>query len=130
MRRMSKRVSIEAPGIKHDNPLPAACRKGPFFITSGVSGKLPDGTYPPGIEAQCAQMFATIRQLLELGGAKPEDVVKINFWVRDRSLRPHINREWLAMFPDPHSRPARHTFETDSLPPGMEIQSEVIAFID
>lgn len=127
---MAKRKSIEIPGLAHDNPLPAACRLGPLLISSGVSGKLPHtGKYPETIEKQCAQMFKTIRQILELGGATPEDVVKINFWVRDRALRPHINKEWLAMFPDPHSRPARHTFQTQDLPEGMMVQSEVIAYI-
>ena len=33
------------------------------------------------------------------------------------------------MFPDPHSRPARHTFPAPDLPPGMLVQCEVIAFI-
>lgn len=127
---MAKRVSIEIPGLVHDNPLPAACRLGPLLISSGVSGKMPHtGKYPETIEEQCVQMFKTIRQILELGGATPDDVVKINFWVRDRGLRPFINKEWLAMFPDPHSRPARHTFQTQDLPEGMLVQSEVIAYI-
>jgi hypothetical protein len=33
------------------------------------------------------------------------------------------------MFPDPHSRPARHTFQNPDLPPGMLVQCEVIAYI-
>ena len=128
---MGKRVSIEVPGMVHDNPLPAACRLGPLLITSGVSGKEPGtGTFPEGIEAQCARMFATIRQILEVGGASPDDVVKISFWVKDRAQRPHINKEWLAMFPDPHSRPARHTFQTADLPGEMLVQCEVIAYIE
>ena len=28
---------------------------------------------------------------------------------RDRSQRPHVNQEWVKMFPDDASRPARHT---------------------
>ena len=31
--------------------------------------------------------------------------------------------------PDPHSRPARHTFQNPDLPPGMLVQCEVIAFV-
>lgn len=116
--------------MAHDNPLPAACRVGPLLITSGVSGKMPHtGKYPETIEGQCVRMFEAIREILELAGAKPEHVVKVNVWVKDRALRPHINKEWTAMFPDSHSRPARHTFQTQDLPDGMMVQSEVIAYI-
>jgi len=126
-----KRVSIEVPGFEHDNPIPAGCRKGPFLITSGVSGKQPfTGKYPEGIEAQCAQMFETIRKILEVAGATTDDIVKINVWLKDRNLRPAVNKEWLAMFPDPHLRPARHTFQSPDLPGGMLVQCEVIAYVE
>ena len=69
---MGRRVSIEVPGFEHDNPIPAACRVGPFLITSGVSGKEPyTGKLPDGIEAQCEQMFATVRKILEIAGGGP-----------------------------------------------------------
>jgi 2-iminobutanoate/2-iminopropanoate deaminase len=127
---MPRRVSIEVPGFEHDNPIPAACRVGSFLITSGVSGKEPyTGQMPEGIEAQCAQMFATVRSILELGGGSPEDVVKMNVWMKDRKQRPFLNKGWLDMFPDPHSRPARHTFESPDLPGQMLVQCEVIAII-
>jgi enamine deaminase RidA (YjgF/YER057c/UK114 family) len=128
---LSKRISIEIPGFAHDNPIPAACRKGPFLITSGVSGKEPfTGKYAEGIDAQCAQMFDSIRKILDAAGATIDDIVKINIWLKDRDLRPHVNKEWLAMFPDPHSRPARHTFQSPDLPGGMLVQCEVIAFVE
>jgi len=127
---MGRRLSIEVPGFGHDNPIPAACRVGPFLITSGVSGKEPHtGKIPEGIEAQCAQMFSTLRTILQLAGGGPEDVVKMTVWLKDRSQRPQLNKEWLAMFPDPHSRPARHTFAAADLAEPMLIQCEVMAVI-
>ena len=51
-------------------------------------------------------MFATVRRILEIAGGGPGDVVKMNVWMKDRSQRPHLNKGWLDMFPDPHSRPA------------------------
>ena len=127
---MGRRVSIEVPGFEHDNPIPAACRVGPFLITSGVSGKEPyTGKLPDGIEAQCEQMFATVRKILEIAGGSPEDVVKMNVWMKDRSQRPHLNKGWLEMFPDPHSRPARHTFQSADLPGAMLVQCEVFAVV-
>jgi 2-iminobutanoate/2-iminopropanoate deaminase len=125
-----RRVSIEVPGFDHDAPIPAACRVGPFLITSGVSGKEPyTGKMPEGIEAQCERMFATVRQILEIAGARPEDVVKMNVWMKDRTQRSILNKPWLEMFPDEHSRPARHTFAAPDLPGAMLVQCEVFAII-
>jgi 2-iminobutanoate/2-iminopropanoate deaminase len=127
---MPRRVSIEVPGFDHDAPIPAASRVGPFLISSAVSGKEPfTGKMPDGIDAQCARMFATVRQILEIGGASSDDVVKMNVWMKDRTQRPHLNTEWLKMFPDPHSRPARHTFAAPDLPGNMLVQCEVIAVV-
>ncbi|HWF06989.1 MAG TPA: RidA family protein [Bryobacteraceae bacterium] len=128
---MGRRVSIEVPGFEHDNPIPAACRIGSFLITSAISGKEAfTGKLPEGIDAQCGQMFDWVRKILDIAGGSPEDVVKMNVWLRDRSQRPSVNRFWLEMFPDPHSRPARHTFAAPDLAGAMLVQCEVIAVID
>jgi 2-iminobutanoate/2-iminopropanoate deaminase len=43
-------------------------------------------------------------------GGRTEHIVKINFFVKDpTSEREALNAEWVKMFPDPNSRPARHT---------------------
>jgi 2-iminobutanoate/2-iminopropanoate deaminase len=127
---MSRRVSFDLPGLKHTNPIPSACRVGPVLVTSGISGVDPQsGKLPEGIEAQCAQMFANIRSILEVGGATTEDVVKLTVWLQDRTQRPAVNKEWMAMFPDPHSRPARHTFAGPDLAPEMLVQCEVMAVV-
>lgn len=127
---MSRRVSIEVPGFTHDAPIPAASRVGPFLISSGVSGKEPfTGKFPEGIDAQCAQMFATVRRILEIAGGAPEDVIKMNVWMKDRDQRPHLNKYWLEMFPDPHSRPARHTFAAPDLAGAMLIQCDIFAIL-
>ncbi len=127
---MSRRLSIEVPGFTHDAPIPAACRVGLFLISSGVSGKEPfTGKMLEGIEAQCGQMFATVRRILEIAGGTPEDVIKMNVWMKDRGQRPHLNKFWLEMFPDPHSRPARHTFAAPDLPGAMLVQCEIFAVL-
>jgi 2-iminobutanoate/2-iminopropanoate deaminase len=127
----ARRVSIEVPGFEHDNPIPAACKVGAFLITSGVSGKTPyTGQLPDTIEEQCEQMWATLEKILEIAGGSPEDVVKINVWMKDRNQRPALNKGWLAMFPDEHSRPSRHTFQATDLPGKMLVQCEAFAVID
>lgn len=126
----SRRVSIEVPGFEHDNPIPAACRVGPFLISSAISGKEPfTGKLPDGIEAQCANMWATVLRILEIAGGSAADVIKMTVWLKDRSQRPAVNKGWLEMFPDEHSRPARHTFAAPDLPGAMLVQCEIYAVI-
>ena len=127
---MGRRISIEVPGFAHDAPIPAACQVGSFLTTSVVSGKeLFTGSMPEGIEAQCERMFATVRLILEAAGATPDDVVKMTVWMKDRTQRPALNKGWLEMFPDPHSRPARHTFAAPDLPGSMLVQCEIMAIV-
>jgi enamine deaminase RidA (YjgF/YER057c/UK114 family) len=126
---MSKRVSIEVPGLKHDNPIPAACRIGPFLVSSVISPKDAQGKVPDGLDAQCAQVFDNLRTLLAAAGANPEQVIKLTVWLKDRALRPHVNKFWLDLFPDPHSRPARHTFSAPDLPDPQMVQMEVMAVL-
>jgi enamine deaminase RidA (YjgF/YER057c/UK114 family) len=127
---MGKRISFELPGVEHTNPIPGGCRIGSLLMTSAISGKDPKtGKFPESIDGQCVQMFANVRAILAEGGASPEDVIKVNVWMKDKTLRPHLNQHWLAMFPDGHSRPARHTFSSSDLEPPMLVQCEVIAVV-
>jgi len=127
---MSKRISIEVPGLEHANPIPNASRLGPFLVSGGIFGKNPGtGKVPEGIEAQCEQTFANIRQVLEAGGAGPEHVIKLDVWLKHMANRPVVNKYWLQMFPDPHSRPARHTLETPDLREPLLVECEIMAVI-
>jgi 2-iminobutanoate/2-iminopropanoate deaminase len=38
---MDKRRSIEVAGVKHQNPIPAASRKGPIVASGAISGADP-----------------------------------------------------------------------------------------
>ena len=127
---MDKRRSIEVSGVKHQNPIPAASRKGPFVVSGAISGADPaSGTVPPDLDAQCAAMFANVRRLIEAAGGTPDDIVKMTVWISDRALRPTLNKYWVEMFPDPHSRPARHTVASGDLVPPMQIQCDLLAVI-
>ncbi len=127
---MNKRCSIEIPGLQHENPIPLASLIPPFLVTSGIFGKDPNtGIIPPNIEDQCALMFSNIRLILAAAGGTPEDIIKLTVWVKDKSFRPHVNKEWLVMFPDEHSRPARHSLLNADLPGAALVQCEVMAVI-
>jgi 2-iminobutanoate/2-iminopropanoate deaminase len=122
------RTSIDVPGLDHVNPVPSASRVGRFFMTSGISGRDPaTGTFPATIEEQCARMFASLRTMLELARAAPDDVVKITVWLKEGSAPPCLNGEWMAMFPDPHSRPARSTLANPLLDAPMLMQCDCLA---
>src|SRR5690606_9157682 len=105
-----KRTSINAEGFKHSNPIPAASRIGNLLISGGIHGIDPKtGKLAPTIEEQVALVFTHMRNILKAGGARPEDVIKVTVWLTDRSQRDLVNAEWVQMFPEEYSRPARHT---------------------
>ncbi len=125
---MSKRQSIEVPGLSHTHPIPNASRIGPFLASGSIFGTDPaTGKIPAGIEAQSSLLFQNVRRIVEAAGGTTENILKLSFYVRDKNLREHINKEWLAMFPDPHSRPARHTFQTTDMAEGVLVTCDVMA---
>lgn len=121
--------SIDVPGASHNAPIPAGARVGPLLCSSGISGKDPvTGQLPSDPTAQVQSAFANLQALLTAGGAKLSDVVKLTVYVKDNAVRDAINAEWLALFPDPHDRPARHILVYE-LQHGMVVQLEVTAFV-
>jgi enamine deaminase RidA (YjgF/YER057c/UK114 family) len=127
---MEKRRSIEVSGVKHVNPIPSASRRGPFVVSGAISGADPEtGKVPAELDAQCRQMFDNVRRIMVAAGGDPEDIIKMNVWIADRKLRDTMNRHWVEMFPDPHSRPARHTIAHADFTAPMQIQCDLLAVI-
>lgn len=121
--------SIDVPGASHNAPIPAAARVGPLLCTSAVSGKdAASGQLPADVVGQVRAVFANLKAVLAAGGASMDDVVKFNVAIKDNTVREPLNAEWLACFPDPHDRPARHIVLQD-LQHGMWLQIEAMAFI-
>jgi 2-iminobutanoate/2-iminopropanoate deaminase len=117
-------------GFNHQNPIPAASRIGPFVVSGGISGIHPEtGQTPPGIEEQCALMFFNMERLVKAAGGTTDNILKVTVWLKDMALRSHVNKEWLAMFPDPHSRPVRHTMLYRDLPDIRLVQCEFMAVL-
>ena len=131
-RRMSKRTSIEIAGIRHDNPIPSGSKIGRLVATGTIFGKDPatGGKFVEGAEAQVDMMFANIRRTIEAAGGTPENILKLEIWVKEAATRKIVNQHWLVMFPDKHSRPARHT----SIDPGLSgaalVQCSFFAVLD
>ena len=121
--------SIEVPGASHNAPIPAGGRVGNVLCSSAISGKdAATGLLPPDAATQAELAFVNLKSLLQAGGATLSDVVKLTVYIKDNSVRDAINAQWLACFPDPHDRPARHTLVYD-LQHGMWLQLEAMAVI-
>ena len=126
---MSRR-SIEVAGLGHGKqPFPLASRVGPLVATSGIHGVDPaTGALPGTAEAQVRQAFENLRLILDAAGASPDDVAQVLVTLTDRAHRALVNEHWLALFPDPGSRPARNTSERE-LPGGSLCQLIAYAYV-
>lgn len=108
---MAKRKSINYPGFSHQNPIPNASLMGNLLFSSIISGRDPDsGATPADLAGQVSNVFKQIKLCVEAAGGSVDDIVKVNFWMKDPATgRKALNGEWAAMFPVAESRPARHT---------------------
>lgn len=113
---MTRRQSIEIDGFAHKGqPIPVASRVDNIVYTGAISGyDMATGEHADGLEAQAELMFQHLTAILAAAGATPDDVVRMTFYVRTRDARAAINDQWLRLFPDPSSRPARHTLHYET----------------
>src|ERR1700681_1835879 len=122
------RRAIYVSGIGHQSPIPNAARTGKIIASGLLRGPDP-ATHkrPPSIEAQCAHMFANIRETVKAGGGRVDDIIKVTFWMGRLDRKP-INDEWVKMFPDDATRPARQIMEV-AMEPEVLVQCDFIAVI-
>ncbi len=125
-------MSIEIESFKHQNPIPAATRIGPL-IESGIIPPFNDGErkVPDSLEEMVANLFLHIGNILDVGGATWADVIKIMFFAEDPgAAKDVINRFWEAKFPDPASRPSRHTLKVPESGTKATIRCVMTAYVD
>ena len=126
---MPWRESFEIENVKHNAPIPMAARVGNFLYTSGIMGGDPDtGQMPAAVEDQAKNCFRNLQRVLDKAGAKTTDVLKVTVYIKSNNNRQAVNPAWLEMFPDPHSRPARHQTVVETL--NFDIQIEAFAVIE
>lgn len=107
---MGYRQSVNIPGFQHKNPIPNASRVGNFLMTGVILGRNSVTDEVPGtLEGQCRLVFEHMRAIVEAAGGTTGDIIKVTVWLKDPLNRDALNAEWTTMFPDPNSRPARHT---------------------
>jgi 2-iminobutanoate/2-iminopropanoate deaminase len=108
-------------------PYSPAVEAGNMLFASGQiavdqsTGKLVEG----GIEAQTRQVLINLKNVIEKGGYKMEDVVKCTVLLQDISFYAAMNQIYIEFFPkDP---PARMAFAVKDLPMGALIEIDAIA---
>jgi enamine deaminase RidA (YjgF/YER057c/UK114 family) len=122
------RRSIYIDEFKHQNPIPNAARIGNIIVSGLLRGVDPvTHAYPPNLDQQCKFMFANVRRTVEAGGGTIDDIIKITVWMGEMQ-RQAVNVEWLKMFPDPETRPARQIMLT-SMEPGVLVQCDFMAVL-
>jgi len=126
-----KRESVNFPGFRHANPIPNASRIGNIMMSSIINGRDPESEeMPADLMQQIGNIFSHIRSAVEAVGGRPENIIKVNFWIADpASGRGALNGEWEKMFPDPHSRPARHTLALQSSGAAL-VTCDFVAILD
>jgi enamine deaminase RidA (YjgF/YER057c/UK114 family) len=103
---------------------------GNLMMSSGIFGRDPETRKAPDdIEGQCKWLFANVRRVMEAAGGSTDDIIKMVVWAKDKSFKDVMNKEWVAMFPDPHSRPARHTMIYGNFFGNILIQCEIVAVL-
>jgi 2-aminomuconate deaminase len=122
---------------------PHARRVADLLFLSGVGPRMPDTNEIPGnvydaanalvgydIEAQCRQVFANVRAVLEASGARWEDIVDVTVLLTDMTRDfAAYNRVYAEHFPDPATAPCRTTLGITALPTPIAIELKCIARI-
>jgi len=86
------------------------CTIGNILMTSAIMGHDPTtGGFPKDKETQIRFAFDSLKATLLEAGATPTDIIKLDLFFIDKNDRVLVNPYWLEMFPDPASRPTRHS---------------------
>lgn len=118
---------------------PHARRVGDLLFLSGIGPRVPGTDDIPGnaydaegrlvaydIEAQCRQVFANVRAVLEAAGARWEDLVDVTVYLTDMGRDfPAYNRLWAEYFTT--HPPCRTTLGISALPTPIAIELKCVA---
>lgn len=124
------RKSIDIQGVTHGKtPIPQGSVIDRLVFSSGIAGIDPEtGTIPSDPKRQAELVFNNVRVFMEAAGGTPEDIGRVTVYLTEEKHREFVNDEWIKMFPNPESRPARHATISE-LRNGAVIQIELIAVL-
>ena len=82
------------------------------------------------IQAQCRQVFANVRAVLEASGARWEDLVDVTVFLTDMARDfAAYNRIYAEYFRDPATAPCRTTLGITALPTPIAIELKCVAVL-
>ncbi|MBR5399008.1 MAG: RidA family protein [Bacteroidales bacterium] len=95
-----------------------------------ASGQLPidpaTGEFVPGgFKEQLTQVFKNLKNVLEEGGFKMSDAVKVTCYLQDLANFGALNEVYAKFFSEPY--PARVAYQVAALPKGAMIEVDIIA---
>lgn len=123
------RTSIEIPTFHHITGIPCASRLGPLLASSIIPPFHPNTReVPDTVEGQILNVFNRAGEILESAGASWDRIVQMTFCVADLAYRSALQAPWLERFPDPATRPARHTMLSDPGAP-MLVTANFLAWL-
>ena len=123
------RSSIYVDEIAHQSPIPNASRIGNIIVSGLIRGADPStAKLAATLEQQCAFMFLHMRQAVEPAAPPSRTSSKVTVWMKELQRKP-VNDEWVKMFPDPASRPARQIMEVP-MEAGVLVQCDFMAVIE
>ena len=127
---MNRRKSVEIAGVTHGaTPIPQGAVVDRFVFSSAIAGMDPEtGKIPEDPEKQVELVFQNVRRFMQAAGGKSEDIGRMNVYLQDERYRDLVNREWVKMFPDAGSRPARYA-QVTNLREGALVQIEITAVL-
>lgn len=127
---MTKRQSINIESAGHGaNPIPLASLKGGILATGAVYGWQPDEA-PSNIQVQCKHLFSNIAAIMKSAGGTVDDIIKVSVQIASANGRKTLNEQWVQMFPDELSRPARHVSIGSLANTNRLISVEFLAVLD
>ena len=113
-------------------PYNQAIKAGNFIFCSGQIAINPETNKVDclgNIEEETKQVLKNLREVLNAGGSTLEDVIKTTIFLTDLKNFQIVNKVYSDFFGGNES-PARACVEVSSLPKGVMIEIDCVAFVD
>ena len=128
----SKKVIKTSNAPEPVGPYNQAIKAGNFIYCSGqiaIDPVLNDINCLGNIEKETIQVLKNLLAVLNAGGAKEEDVIKTTIYLTDLNNFKTVNKIYSDFF-KVGSPPARACVEVSSLPKGVLVEIDCVAFVD
>jgi 2-iminobutanoate/2-iminopropanoate deaminase len=101
---------------------------GDTIYTSGQIALIPEtGKLAEGVQAQANQVLNNLLAIVEAGGGKKENIVKMEIFITDMADFGEINEVYAEFFGE--NKPARFLFQVAALPAGAIIEAAATAYL-